>query len=51
MKKRRKVKRAAAMFLAALLTVNSVDLTVFTVYAKEQDKDVVTITGFEHGDL
>lgn len=59
-KKRKKLTRAAALLLAGLLTVNSVDLSAFTVYAQEtagqaanadekettDNKSVVTITGF-----
>lgn len=58
--KRKEWKRIAAFILAALLAVNSIDLSVFTAYAKEaieqtanadekettDNKAVVTITGF-----
>lgn len=52
--KRRECKRAAAMLLAALMVVNSVDLSAFTAYAKEKTEQsasskecVMTITDFE----
>lgn len=58
--KRKQWKRIVAFTLAALLTVNSIDLSVFTAYAKEtteqtanadekettDNKAVVTITRF-----
>lgn len=46
--KRRECKRAAAMLLAALMVLNSVDLSTFTAYAAQsENSNVMTITGFE----
>lgn len=58
--KRRECKRAAAMLLAALMVVNSVDLSAFTAYAAQAElvpekteqsasskECVMTITDFE----